>query len=206
MGADISLPESQVGTDNTDRLKKSGLEWVTHKMKWAAADAKTTTRATWWLGHTSHAWIQLQVGADTFVLKFSGPSGVSRGVTFGSEPWFKPEPTRTCPRFSPRFVSRVELNQWSGSRFGIASDYKNLFKPLIFRANIYCVIRHNLNFSLLFTLDCADHTCCVYSSFSPLFKVSITFLMSFQLPLFRLYYLETTDIFPTFFSSNTLII
>ena len=26
MGADISLPESQVGTDNTDRLKKSGLE------------------------------------------------------------------------------------------------------------------------------------------------------------------------------------
>ena len=28
------------------------------------ADAKTTTRVAWWLGHTSHAWIQLQVGAD----------------------------------------------------------------------------------------------------------------------------------------------
>ena len=26
MGADISLPESQIGTDNTDRLKKNGLE------------------------------------------------------------------------------------------------------------------------------------------------------------------------------------
>ena len=52
-------------------------------------------------------------------------------------------------------------------------------------------------------------TCCEYTnifSFSPLFKVSITFLISFRLPLFRLYYLETTDIFPTFFQSNTLLI
>ena len=46
----------------------------------------------------------------------------------------------------------------------------------------------------------------IYSPFSPLFKVSITFLISFQLPLFRLYYLETTDIFPTFFPSNMLLI
>jgi hypothetical protein len=36
----------------------------------------------------------------------------------------------------------------------------------------------------------------IYSPFSPLFRVSITFLISFQLPSFRLYYLETTDIFP----------
>ena len=52
--------------------------------------------------------------------------------------------------------------------------------------------------------------CCEYTNifpfFSPLFKVSITFLISFRLPLFRLYYLETTDIFPTFFPSNTLLI
>jgi hypothetical protein len=46
----------------------------------------------------------------------------------------------------------------------------------------------------------------IYPPFSPLFKVSITFLISFRLPLFRLYYLETTDIFLTFFSSNTLLI
>ena len=51
--------------------------------------------------------------------------------------------------------------------------------------------------------------CCEYTNifpFSPLFKVSINFLISFQLPLFRLYYLETTDIFPTFLPSNTLLI
>ena len=44
--------------------------------------------------------------------------------------------------------------------------------------------------------------CCEYTNifpFSPLVKVSITFLISFQLPLFILYYLETPDIFPTFF-------
>ena len=46
----------------------------------------------------------------------------------------------------------------------------------------------------------------IYSPFSLLFKVSITFLISFQLPLFRLYYLKTKDIFPTFFSSKTLLI
>ena len=46
----------------------------------------------------------------------------------------------------------------------------------------------------------------IYSPFSPLFKVSITFLISFQFPLFRLYHLETMDIFPTFFPSNTLLI
>ena len=48
--------------------------------------------------------------------------------------------------------------------------------------------------------------CCEYTNifpFSPLFKVSITFLISFWLPLFRLYYLKTTDIFPTFLPSNT---
>ena len=39
----------------------------------------------------------------------------------------------------------------------------------------------------------------IYSPFSPLFRVSITFLLSFRLPLFRLYYLEAMDIFPTFF-------
>ena len=46
----------------------------------------------------------------------------------------------------------------------------------------------------------------IYSPFSPLFKVSITFLISFRLPLFRLYYLKTTDIFPTFFPLNMLLI
>ena len=47
--------------------------------------------------------------------------------------------------------------------------------------------------------------CCEYTHifpFSPLFKVSITFLISFRLPLFKIYYLKTTDIFPTFFPSN----
>ena len=39
----------------------------------------------------------------------------------------------------------------------------------------------------------------IYSPFSPLFRVSITSLISFRLPLFRLYYLEAMDIFPTFF-------
>jgi hypothetical protein len=33
------------------------------------------------------------------------------------------------PRFGPRFVSRVEPNRWSGSRFRITSDYKNRFEP-----------------------------------------------------------------------------
>ena len=50
------------------------------------------------------------------------------------------------------------------------------------------------------------HICCEYTNifpFSHLFKVSITFLISFHLPLFRLYYLEPTDIFPTFLPSNT---
>ena len=49
--------------------------------------------------------------------------------------------------------------------------------------------------------------CCEYTNifpFSPLFKVSITFLISFQLPLFKLYFLEIMDIFPTFSPSNTL--
>ena len=46
----------------------------------------------------------------------------------------------------------------------------------------------------------------IYSPFSLLFIVSITFLISFQLPLFRLYYLEAKDIFPTFFPLNTLFI
>ena len=46
----------------------------------------------------------------------------------------------------------------------------------------------------------------IYSLFLHLFKLSITFLISFQLPLFRLYYLETMDIFPTFFPSNMLLI
>ena len=48
--------------------------------------------------------------------------------------------------------------------------------------------------------------CCEYVNiffFSHLFK-SITFLISFCLPLFRLYYLETMDTFPTFPTSNTL--
>jgi hypothetical protein len=50
--------------------------------------------------------------------------------------------------------------------------------------------------------------CCEYNNifpFSQLFKVSITFLISFRLPLFRLYYLETMDIFPTFLSLNMLL-
>ena len=38
----------------------------------------------------------------------------------------------------------------------------------------------------------------IYSPFSVLFIVSITFLISFQLLLFRLYYLEAKDIFSTF--------
>ena len=46
----------------------------------------------------------------------------------------------------------------------------------------------------------------IYSPFSHLFKVSIAFLISFRLPLFRLYYLETMDTFPTFFPSKTLLI
>ena len=57
-------------------------------------------------------------------------------------------------------------------------------------------------------LVCSPLTlCCEYTNiftFSCIFKVSITFLISFRLPLFRLYYLEITDIFPAFFLLNTL--
>ena len=35
-------------------------------------------------------------------------------VTFSSEPWFEPEPSRTWPWFGPRFVPREEPNRWSG--------------------------------------------------------------------------------------------
>ena len=37
-------------------------------------------------------------------------------------------------------------------------------------------------------------------------KSLLHFLISFRLPLFRLYYLKTTDKFPTFFSLKTLLI
>jgi len=36
---------------------------------------------------------------------------------FSSEPWFEPEPTRTGPRFGPRFKEFIEPNLRSGSRF-----------------------------------------------------------------------------------------
>ena len=55
---------------------------------------------------------------------------------------------------------------------------------------------------------CPEWQCCEYTnifSFSPLFsKGSITFQISFRLPLFWFYYLETMDIFPTFFPLNML--
>ena len=71
----------------------------------------------------------------------------------------------------------------------------------------HCRTRHSLEAIKTESKDWGY--CCEYTNifpFSPLFKVSITFLISFWLPLFRLYYLKTTDIFPTFFPLNKLLI
>ena len=48
---------------------------------------------------------------------------------FGSEPWFKPEPTRTGPRFGPKFKEIIEPNPRSGSTFREWTMALNTSKP-----------------------------------------------------------------------------
>ena len=89
---------------------------------------------------------------------------------------------------------RVFLERWDTSRYLVnVRAWKSVTLAIVFqcgsRVGRACVV--NIP---------------IYSPCSLLFLVSITFLISFRLLLFKLYYLEATSTFLHFFPSRTLLI